>query len=366
MRGRPAIDEELKKKILAFEDSLNAAAEQKKKMNADFPNMEFKAKEYCQLSKMDVLEKHNAKEDGVIPYYAQKLHVSLALQDGDHEKVWDKVLLELFKNPCVFGVKILSPFAIALGREAQPGKEVTIYFLRPEDMNPQLSLPSVKVEHLKVIKQLDDLLLQLNIKPSVPPTNMEEPEYNASQVCNDVDNPKKGLDLKSSSIYISPPDQNERGEYIPSHKRKSKMHTYDQDVLDHYRRADVRLAKLDFLISIMPTLVEIGGPHPNLEYQNLLDTISQTVHNENTWECLDSIKVFADYCAHLKQEPEKATGLFGRKKTAPIDTRMHDVSRVILFGLSDSNAGLRDFKDAVKKAAKINELPAAKAGRGLV
>lgn len=55
-----------------------AVSRTKEKMNADFPNMEFKAKEYCQLSEMDVLEKHNAKADGVFPYYAQKLHVSLS------------------------------------------------------------------------------------------------------------------------------------------------------------------------------------------------------------------------------------------------------------------------------------------------
>lgn len=359
MRGGKFIDEDLKEKMRAFEDGLEVAATQKKEMDVSYPKMEFKAKEYCQLSKSEILEMHADKADGVIPYYAQKIHVSLALQNGDHEKVWNQVLLELFKNPCVFGVKILSPYATVLGREAQPGKEVTIYFLRPEDMDPQVSLPSVKIEHLKVIKQLDNLLLPLGIKPSATPTNKDVPEFNAAQIFNDTQNSKKGLDLKSSSIYLSPPDQNEKGEYVRSNNREIEMHTYTQDVLDHYRRQDVCFAKLDFLISIMPTLIEIGGPHPNLEFQNLLDTISATIRNENTGACLDSIKVFADYCSRVKQEPEKKTGFFARKKDSPIDTRMQDVSRAISLQLTDNSVGLVDFKNQVKAAIKIHEPPAA-------
>jgi hypothetical protein len=359
MRGGKTIDEELKVKKLAFEDGLDVAAKQKEVIDITYPKMEFKAKEYCQLSKSEVLEMHAKKADGVIPYYAQKLHVSLALQDGDHEKVWDQVLLELFKNPCVFAVKILSPYATFFGREAQPGKEVTIYFLRPEDMNPQVSLPSVKIEHLKVMKQLDNLLLPLGIKPSVAPTNMGEPEYNAAQVCNNDENPKKGLDLKSSSIYISPPDQNERGDYVHSNKREHKIHTYTKYILDHYRRCDAGIAKLDFLISIMPILIDISAQRPNIEFQNLLDTILATIHKENTGACLDSIKVFADYCSQSRQEPEEKTVFFS-KKVALKDTRMQDVSRVILLQLTDANVGLRDFKEKVIAVIKIGEQPDSK------
>ena len=365
MRGGNKISSEVHEKMMAFEDKLNAVAEQMKAENAGYPNIEFKPGEYCQISKSDILQKHAEKSDGVIPYYAQKLHVSLELQDGDHEKVWDQVLLELFKNPCVFGVKILSPYATAFGRPAAPGKEVTIYFLRPEDMDPPVSLPSVKVEHLKVIKKLDDLMLPLKIKSSVPPTNKGESEFNAAEVCNDTDESKKGLELKSLAIYISPPDQNAKGEYVSSSKRETQMHTYTQDVLAHRRRADASFAKLDFLISMMPKLTEISATHPNIEFQNLLATISETIHNENTVACLDSIKVFADYCSQVKlEETAKKTGLFGRNKSETKDTRMQDVSRVILKGLADKNVGLRDFKEAVKTALKIDEQPEARVGKG--
>jgi hypothetical protein len=79
----------------------------------------------------------------------------------------------------------------------------------------------------------------------------------------------------------------------------------------------------------------------------------------NTGACLDSIKVFADYCSQSRQEPEEKTGLFS-KKVALKDTRMQDVSRVILLQLTDANVGLRDFKEKVIAAIKIGEQPDSK------
>jgi hypothetical protein len=162
------INEKIDELILQLHYYQAAQAKMENAANKDYPALDLRLSNYNQVTKKEVNQKFERQAISPRYYHKIMLHVSLKLdQDPEaYKKVWEDIVLEIVKEPCVYGVKFrdFKPDP----KRVQDGKEITLYFLDPKDMQvkPVNELAMLE-EHLEVIKKLDSLIRRHYPYPSI-------------------------------------------------------------------------------------------------------------------------------------------------------------------------------------------------------
>jgi hypothetical protein len=175
--------------------------------NSDLPEFNYRPGSYNCIRKKQLNEQTN--QDAEIPYYVHKLHV--AIDVGNHpeyfEAAW-KLLLDIFKEECVYEVKLINPETPK--NKVQPGKEATVYFV-DKKYSPELRDDEFLAAHISVIKKLDQRIQKLGLPISNPPQE---------------DHSTENLGCSSKALFISPPERDSNDTYIRAGNRGEFANPY--------------------------------------------------------------------------------------------------------------------------------------------
>jgi hypothetical protein len=163
------------------------------------PNFNYRAGSYHCLRKQEL---SNKCDETKIPYYKQhKLHIAINVSEyPDNFKITWQLLLEIFKEECVYEIKLIDPHECQTNPgEVQFGKEVTIYFVAKEYLSEELSESQFLFNHIGVMRKLDQRIQELGLPVSTPPK---------------ADHSTESLGCNSNAVFISPPDHEAKDKYI--------------------------------------------------------------------------------------------------------------------------------------------------------